>query len=304
MAMAGLRKRKPVAEMASQKLKQLMWDKLPEQQTTDTIWGKSKLDENDLMALLRARGTFSEMEQDFKTKIPPRKVDKFTTPAAAAKENVPQSFLPLGVRQRMEMILHRVKSSKAEAKHASPEEVNEALTQCSSAIMNETLLAEILANYPESEIKGEMGEYRNAPPEKLAKLHPADQLVVLLIASPFLKSKIRGMLLKVQFEETLSLITNGCRRIRDASDALLHAEHFERLLNIILIFGNYMNGTGFQGGAYGFKVSSINKLVDTKALDGKTLLHFIQQTVGSLFPETEQFLQELSFPVAASRGTF
>ncbi len=29
---------------------------------------------------------------------------------------------------------------------------------------------------------------------------------------------------------------------------------------LILLIGNYMNGTGIKGGAFGFKVSSINKV--------------------------------------------
>jgi hypothetical protein len=29
---------------------------------------------------------------------------------------------------------------------------------------------------------------------------------------------------------------------------------------LILLIGNYMNGTGVKGGAFGFKISSINKV--------------------------------------------
>jgi len=32
-------------------------------------------------------------------------------------------------------------------------------------------------------------------------------------------------------------------------------KHFQ----LILLIGNYMNGTGIKGGAFGFRVSSINK---------------------------------------------
>jgi cytokinesis protein len=63
-----------------------------------------------------------------------------------------------------------------------------------------------------------------------------------------------------------------------------------------------MNGTGAKGGAYGFKVSSINKLVDTKSVNNTTLLHFVERTVSSHFPEIEAFLEELSKPAEAYRG--
>lgn len=31
-------------------------------------------------------------------------------------------------------------------------------------------------------------------------------------------------------------------------------------LQLILLVGNYMNGTGIKGGAFGFRVSSVNKV--------------------------------------------
>lgn len=31
-------------------------------------------------------------------------------------------------------------------------------------------------------------------------------------------------------------------------------------MKLILLIGNYMNGTGVKGGAFGFRVSSINKV--------------------------------------------
>jgi cytokinesis protein len=42
------------------------------------------------------------------------------------------------------------------------------------------------------------------------------------------------------------------------------------------------------------------QLVDTKAADNKTtLLHFLEKTVSSKFPEMETFLDELSKPADA-----
>ena len=48
------------------------------------------------------------------------------------------------------------------------------------------------------------------------------------------------------------------------------------LFEVILCFGNYMN-KGSRANASGFKVSSLNKIIDTKSSSDKrvTLLHFI-----------------------------
>lgn len=63
-----------------------------------------------------------------------------------------------------------------------------------------------------------------------------------------------------------------------------------------------MNGTGIKGGAFGFRISSINKLVDTKSVNNTTLLHFLEKTVSKHFPEMEDFLDELEKPAEAYRG--
>ena len=83
-----------------------------------------------------------------------------------------------------------------------------------------------------------------------------------------------------------------------------------------------MNATGAKGGAYGFRVSSINRvseariifkifthnvafqLVDTKSLNNTTLLHFLEKTISANFPHMEQFLDELEKPAEAYRGTY
>lgn len=63
-----------------------------------------------------------------------------------------------------------------------------------------------------------------------------------------------------------------------------------------------MNGTNYAGGAYGFKIASINRLVDTKSSNGQNLLHFLERQVSTHFPELEGFLEELKAPSDANRG--
>ena len=83
-----------------------------------------------------------------------------------------------------------------------------------------------------------------------------------------------------------------------------------------------MNGAGIKGGAFGFRVSSINKvtwpayrcslclmdppsqLVDTKSVNNTTLLHFLERTVAKHFSAMEDFLDELTKPAEAYRGKF
>ncbi|KAG8817544.1 hypothetical protein FRC18_000458 [Serendipita sp. 400] len=125
--------------------------------------------------------------------------------------------------------------------------------------------------------------------------------MVQLIKIDRLGPRLQGMLFRCRFDEQIGLWEENARKIRDAGDSLLHAAKFKELMSLILLIGNYMNGTGHKGGAYGFKVSSINKLVDTKSASNTTLLHFLERTVTAHFPEMEEFLEELAKPAESYR---
>jgi hypothetical protein len=88
----------------------------------------------------------------------------------------------------------------------------------------------------------------------------------------------------------------------------LYKRFFNSLLTLkqlILMLGNFLNGTGYQGGAFGIKISSINKLVDTKgSKDNTTLLHFLVDIVESKFPRIYGFFDDLKGMDAACKGKY
>lgn len=52
--------------------------------------------------------------------------------------------------------------------------------------------------------------------------------------------------------------------IRSGSEEVFRSSALKQLLEVVLAFGNYMN-KGQRGNAYGFKISSLNKIADTKS---------------------------------------
>lgn len=92
--------------------------------------------------------------------------------------------------------------------------------------------------------------------------------------------------------------------VLNAAQALQHAQYFPRLMELILVVGNFMNN-GFRGGVSAFRIHSINKLSDTKSADGRTtLLAFLAETVETRFPELKGFLDELKDVGDACRVSF
>ncbi|XP_030920419.1 formin-like protein 3 [Geospiza fortis] len=80
-----------------------------------------------------------------------------------------------------------------------------------------------------------------------------------------------------------------------ASASVKSSQKLKHMLEIILALGNYMNSSK-RGAVYGFKLQSLDLLLDTKSTDRKmTLLHFIALTVREKYPELATFWQELHF---------
>ena len=52
--------------------------------------------------------------------------------------------------------------------------------------------------------------------------------------------------------------------ILNASKEVVRSKRVIQILEVVLAFGNFMN-KGQRGNAYGFKVSSLNKIADTKS---------------------------------------
>lgn len=81
--------------------------------------------------------------------------------------------------------------------------------------------------------------------------------------------------------------------IASASNSLKQSRKFKAVLEIVLAFGNYLNSNK-RGPAYGFKLQSLDTLIDTKSTDKRSsLLHYIVATIRAKFPELLNFECEL-----------
>lgn len=80
---------------------------------------------------------------------------------------------------------------------------------------------------------GKLNVYRNTTDaEELASLHLADRLMVQLIKIERLAPRIQGMLYRSKFEDTITLLEDGARKLIEASNSLLQAAKFRELMNV------------------------------------------------------------------------
>ncbi|XP_016404498.1 formin-like protein 3 isoform X4 [Sinocyclocheilus rhinocerous] len=97
------------------------------------------------------------------------------------------------------------------------------------------------------------------------------------------------------FNDNVNMLTPQLNAIIAASASVKSSPKLKKILEIILALGNYMNSSK-RGSVYGFKLQSLDLLLDTKSTDRKmTLLHYIALVVKEKYPELATFYNELHF---------
>eukprot|EP00833_Pecoramyces_ruminatium_P013820 jgi/Orpsp1_1/1187852/evm.model.d7180000060703.1 len=126
-------------------------------------------------------------------------------------------------------------------------------------------------------------------------LRLAEKFILKTMKIPNYEQRILMWEFKNDFNEVSSDLDKDINTVLNAIQELKESEHLPKLLELILTIGNFMNGETIKGGAYGFKISSINKLNDIKSNDKKmTLLNYITNIIQTKFPDLLNITSELS----------
>lgn len=94
------------------------------------------------------------------------------------------------------------------------------------------------------------------------------------------EQRLRSLHYKKRFQLTVNEVMPRLTNVMEASREVARSRRLRKLLEIALALGNYMN-RGARGNASGFRLASLNRLVDTKssASKGTTLLHYLVQII-------------------------
>ncbi|NXF06236.1 FMNL2 protein, partial [Smithornis capensis] len=97
------------------------------------------------------------------------------------------------------------------------------------------------------------------------------------------------------FTESIQMLTPQLHAIIAASVSIKSSQKLKKILEIILALGNYMNSSK-RGAVYGFKLQSLDLLLETKSTDRKqTLLHYISNVVKEKYQHVSLFYNELHY---------
>ncbi|XP_057266021.1 formin-like protein 1 isoform X2 [Pezoporus wallicus] len=135
-------------------------------------------------------------------------------------------------------------------------------------------------------------EQEQQPPEELSD---EDQFMIRFSKIPRLAERMNVMIFLGNFSDTAQLLMPQLNAIIAASMSLKSSSKLRNILEIVLAFGNYMNSSK-RGAAYGFRLQSLDALLEMKSTDRKqTLLHYLVRVITEKYPGLTGFHTELHF---------
>ncbi|XP_042611101.1 formin-like protein 2 isoform X3 [Cyprinus carpio] len=129
----------------------------------------------------------------------------------------------------------------------------------------------------------------------LENLTDEDRFMIQFSKIERLMQKMTIMAFVANFTESIQMLTPQLHAVIAASVSIKSSQKLKKILEIILALGNYMN-SGKRGAVYGFKLQSLDLLLDTKSTDRKmTLLHYIANVVKDKYQQVSLFYNELNY---------
>ncbi|XP_041122217.1 protein diaphanous homolog 1-like isoform X3 [Polyodon spathula] len=271
-------------------LKRANWSKIaPEELSEKSFWTKVKEDKfenNELFAKLTL--AFSAQTKSSKVK---KEQDGTDDKKMAQKKKVKElKVLDGKTAQNLSIFLGSFRLPY--------EEIKNVILEVNESVLKESMVQNLVKQLPEAEQLSMLSEMKG----EYDDLAEPEQFGVVISSVPKLHVRLNAILFKLQFEEQINNIKPDIVSVIAACEELIQSENFSRLLELILLVGNFMNAGSRNAGAFGFSISYLCKLRDTKTADQKmTLLHFLAEVCQEQYPEVLHFIDELTHVDKASR---
>uniref|UniRef100_A0A8C7XQ98 Diaphanous related formin 1 n=1 Tax=Oryzias sinensis TaxID=183150 RepID=A0A8C7XQ98_9TELE len=270
-------------------LKRANWSKIsPEDLSEKSFWIKAQEDQfenNELFAKLTV--TFSSQTKSKSKKEQDDGDDKKQQQKKKVKE---LKILDSKTSQNLSIFLGSFRLPY--------EEIKCAILQVNEKVLTESLVQNLIKQLPGPEQLSILGEMK----DEYNDLAESEQFAVVISSVKRLMTRLQAIQFKMQFDEQLNNIKPDVVSVTAACEELRKSETFSKLLQIILLVGNYMNAGSRNGSAFGFSISYLCKLRDTKSADLKqTLLHFLADVCEEQYPDVMSFPDELTHVEKASR---
>ncbi|KAJ3235680.1 hypothetical protein HDU81_000241 [Chytriomyces hyalinus] len=280
--------------------KALEWSKLKPRAVQSSLWKELSLD------AYKSDEAFckSVLDESELTTVPQIFAKHVEAPASMA--------LPLGAKKitllepsrahTIEILLASVRGH--DMKKLKHQEIKDGILMMKRDVLTMDNLNVLLQVIPTDAEIDLLASYKGDP----TLLGNSEKFVRTVSAVPRLRARLEAIAFQQRLAEELSEIKPDLATVHKATKALLSSGRFKKVLETVLIVGNFVNGNTYRGGAYGFEMDSLLKLKDTKADDASplkdrapTLLHYVARRLEEIDEDLLDLKAEIGPVESASR---
>ncbi|XP_067842539.1 protein diaphanous homolog 3-like [Heptranchias perlo] len=178
------------------------------------------------------------------------------------------------------------------------EEIKRIILEVDEEQLTESMIQNLVNHLPEHEQVLTLARFKN----DYNSLSEPEQFGVVMSSVKKLRPRLNAILFKLQFEEQVNNIRPDIMAVTTACEEIKKSKGFGKLLELVLLIGNYMNAGSRNAQTYGFDINFLCKLNDTKSADQKTtLLHFLAQICEEKYSDVLKFTDDLQNVDKASK---
>ncbi|KAJ8706293.1 hypothetical protein PYW08_010919 [Mythimna loreyi] len=183
-------------------------------------------------------------------------------------------------------------------KHMSYEHIRTCVLRCDTTVLTANVLDLLIQYLPPADQLKKLADLKVNAEE----LTEAEQFAATVADIKRLVPRLRSLAFREHYAEIISEVKPDIVSGTAACEEVKSSVKFAKILELLLLLGNYMNSGSNNAGAYGFEISFLTKLTATKDLENKqTLLHYLVETIENKFPEVLTFAEEMPHIDRAAR---
>uniref|UniRef100_A0A8C5TJV0 Diaphanous related formin 3 n=1 Tax=Malurus cyaneus samueli TaxID=2593467 RepID=A0A8C5TJV0_9PASS len=267
-------------------MKRLNWSKIrPQEMTESCFWVKAEEDKYENADML------CKLELTFCCqKRVKREEDDFEEKKSIKKRIKELKVLDPKIAQNLSIFLGSFR--------VPYEEIKMMILEVDETQLSESMIQNLIKHLPEQEQLNALSKFKN----EYNNLSEPEQFGVVMSNVKRLRPRLSAILFKLQFEEQVNNIKPDIMAVSAACEEIKKSKSFSKLLELVLLMGNYMNAGSRNAQTFGYNLSSLCKLKDTKSADQKTtLLHFLVEVCEESYQDVLNFVEDFQHLDKASK---
>uniref|UniRef100_A0A8C3Q3K9 Diaphanous related formin 3 n=1 Tax=Chrysolophus pictus TaxID=9089 RepID=A0A8C3Q3K9_CHRPC len=267
-------------------MKRLNWSKIrPQEMTESCFWVKAEEDKYENADML------CKLELTFCCQKRVKKDDEDFEEKKSIKKRIKElKVLDPKIAQNLSIFLGSFR--------VPYEEIKMMILQVDETQLSESMIQNLIKHLPEQEQLNALSKFKN----EYNNLSEPEQFGVVMSNVKRLRPRLTAILFKLQFEEQVNNIKPDIMAVSAACEEIKKSKSFSKLLELVLLMGNYMNAGSRNAQTFGYNLSSLCKLKDTKSADQKTtLLHFLVEVCEENYQDVLNFVEDFQHLDKASK---